>query len=51
MAIPSELDLWRSAGIIVRQHGSRAPEEAAIDPSGCAARVMPTVPRPGGAFP
>jgi hypothetical protein len=28
MPIPSDLDLWRSAGIIVRQHGSQAPEEA-----------------------
>ena len=28
MPLPSELDLWRSAGLIIRQHGSRAPEAA-----------------------
>lgn len=28
MSIPSDLDLWRSASIVIRQHGSRAPEEA-----------------------
>ena len=29
MPLPSDLDLWRSAGIMVRQHGSRAPTAAA----------------------
>lgn len=28
MPLPSELDLWRSAGIILRQHGSQRPQEA-----------------------
>lgn len=28
MPFPSGLDLWRSAGIIVRQHGSQAPASA-----------------------
>lgn len=28
MPLPSELDLWRSAGVMVRQHGSRAPSAA-----------------------
>ena len=28
MPLPSELDLWRSAGIIVRRHGLEAPREA-----------------------
>ncbi|WP_395675515.1 DUF6961 family protein [Inquilinus sp.] len=30
MPLPSDIDLWRSAGIMVRQHGSQAPA-AAID--------------------
>jgi hypothetical protein len=30
MAIPSDIDLWRSAGIMVRKHGSSAPT-AAVD--------------------
>lgn len=25
MPLPSEIDLWRSAGVMIRQHGSRAP--------------------------
>ncbi|MGL4968193.1 MAG: DUF6961 family protein [Inquilinus sp.] len=28
MPLPSDLDLWRAAGIIVRQHGSSAPAAA-----------------------
>ncbi|MGF6226202.1 hypothetical protein QFZ27_000157 [Inquilinus ginsengisoli] len=28
MALPSELDLWRTAQALVKQHGERAPEEA-----------------------
>lgn len=28
MPIPSEIDLWRSAGVMIRQHGSRAPAAA-----------------------
>ena len=28
MPIPSDVDLWRSAGIMVRKHGSRAPTAA-----------------------
>ena len=29
MSLPSDLDLWRSAGIMVRKHGSQAPTAAA----------------------
>jgi len=29
MPLPSDIDLWRSAGIMIRQHGSRAPTAAA----------------------
>jgi hypothetical protein len=29
MPFPSDIDLWRSAGIVVRQHGSQAPAAAA----------------------
>ena len=29
MPLPSNLDLWRSAGIMVRKHGSTAPYAAA----------------------
>ncbi|TSD83579.1 hypothetical protein FFK22_037145 [Mycobacterium sp. KBS0706] len=29
MPLPSDLDLWRSAGIMVRKHGSTAPAAAA----------------------
>lgn len=28
MSLPSDLDLWRSAGIMVREWGSRAPAAA-----------------------
>lgn len=28
MPLPSDIDLWRSAGLIIRQHGSRAPTAA-----------------------
>ena len=28
MTIPSDLDLWRSAGIMIRRHGSQAPTAA-----------------------
>ena len=26
--LPSDIDLWRSAGLVVRQHGSQAPAAA-----------------------
>ena len=29
MPLPSEIDLWRSAGVMIRHHGSRAPTAAA----------------------
>lgn len=28
LALPSELDLWRTAQVLVKQHGESAPEEA-----------------------
>lgn len=28
MALPSDFDLWRTAQVLVKQHGERAPEEA-----------------------
>lgn len=30
MALPSELDLWRTAQVLVKQHGESAPEEAKV---------------------